>query len=66
LIVHKVFAGRDRDWEDVRGVLARKHGQIDWTIVRHELPPLLEMKDTPEAMQRLDQIAAEVTRRLTS
>jgi Nucleotidyl transferase AbiEii toxin, Type IV TA system len=65
LIVHKVFAGRDRDWDDVRGVLARKHGKLDWTIIRDELPPLLELKEAPEAMQRLDTIAAEVARRLT-
>ncbi len=64
LIVHKVFAGRDRDWDDVRGVLARKHGKLDWTIIRDELPPLLELKEAPEAMQRLDKVAAEVARRL--
>lgn len=64
LIVHKVFAGRDRDWDDVRGVLARKHGKIEWTIVRHELPPLLELKEAPEAMPRLEQMAADVARRL--
>jgi len=65
LIVHKVFAGRDRDWDDVRGVLARKHGKLDWAIIRDELLPLLELKEAPEAMQRLDKIAAEVARRLT-
>lgn len=64
LIVHKVFAGRDRDWDDVRGVLARRHGELDWDVIRQELPPLLELKEAPEAMLRLDQIAAEVTRLL--
>jgi hypothetical protein len=64
LIVHKVFAGRDRDWDDVRGVLARKHGKLDWTIIRQELPPLLELKEAPEAMQHLERMAAEVTQRL--
>ncbi len=64
LIVHKVFAGRDRDWDDVRGVLARRHETLDWTIIRGELPPLLDLKEAPEAMQRLEKIAAEVARRL--
>ena len=64
LIVHKVFAGRDRDWDDVRGVLARRHGKLAWTIIRHELPPLLELKEAPEAMGRLEQLAADVARRL--
>lgn len=65
LIVHKAFAGRDRDWDDVRGVLARRHGKLDWAIIRYELPPLLHLKEAPEAMQHLDQIAADVIRRLT-
>ncbi len=64
LIVHKVFAGRDRDWDDVRGVLARRHETLDWTIIRGELPPLLDLKEALEAMQRLEKIAAEVARRL--
>ena len=59
-----LFAGRDRDWDDVRGVLARKHGKLDWTIIREELPPLLELKEAPEAMQRLEKVAVEVVRRL--
>jgi hypothetical protein len=65
LIVHKVFAGRDRGWDDVRGVLARQHGKLDGAVVRVELPPLLELKEAPEAMPRLDQIAADVTRNLS-
>ena len=64
LIVHKVFAGRDRDWDDVRGVLVRRHGKLDWAVIEAELPPLLELKETPEAMQRLKQIADVVNRQL--
>jgi hypothetical protein len=64
LIVHKVFAGRDRDWDDVRGVLARRYQKLDWNVIRDELGPLLELKETPEAMTRLEQIAAEIARRL--
>ncbi len=65
LIVHKVFAGRDRDWDDVRGVLVRRHGKLDWDVVREELPPLLELNETPQAMQRLLQIADAVSRQLS-
>jgi hypothetical protein len=64
LIVHKVFAGRDRDWDDVRGVLVRQHRKLDWKVIDEELPPLLELKETPEAWQRLQKIADEVRRQL--
>ncbi len=30
LILHKLFAGRPRDIEDVHGVVLRKEAQIDW------------------------------------
>jgi hypothetical protein len=33
LILHKLFAGRPRDLEDVRGVVARKRDAIDWRYV---------------------------------
>jgi hypothetical protein len=64
LIVYKVFAGRDRDWDDVRGVLARSGGGLDWKVIRAELPDLLELKETPEAMERLERLSDEVKRHL--
>jgi hypothetical protein len=64
LIVHKVFAGRDRDWDDVQGVLARRHGKLNLSIIRNELPPLLELKEAPESMTRLEQMIAVTARRL--
>lgn len=33
LILHKLFAGRPRDVEDIRGVVARKHDSLDWTYL---------------------------------
>jgi len=33
LILHKVFAGRGRDLEDVRGVLRRKAHELDWAYI---------------------------------
>ena len=62
LIVHKVFAGRDRDWDDVRGVLTRRHGKLDWSVIERELPPLLELKEEPDSLKRLEKVAAEVER----
>jgi hypothetical protein len=62
LIVHKVFAGRDRDWDDVRGVLTRRYGKLDWQIIEHELPPLLELKEETDSLTRLRKLSAEVER----
>ena len=53
LILHKLFAGRPRDLEDVRGVVRRKGSGLDWSYVerwaaefasipgREELPQLV-------------------------
>ena len=34
LILHKLFAGRPRDLEDVRGVVRRKGPELDWEYMR--------------------------------
>ena len=53
LLVHKTFAGRTRDWADIEGILQRQGPKLDFELVRSELLPLLELKGTPEAMDRL-------------
>lgn len=59
LIVHKVFAGRDRDWLDVEGVAIRQARSLDAELIWFELRPLLELKEDTTAEVRL----AEVLRR---
>lgn len=54
LVVHKVFAGRDRDWLDVEGIVVRQGDGLDRDLVRRELPPLLELKGAQENAVRLD------------
>jgi hypothetical protein len=53
LLVHKTFAGRTRDWTDIEGILQRQCTKLDLDLVCAELKPLLELKGTPEAMDRL-------------
>jgi len=64
LVIHKVFAARDRDWGDVESVLIRQHGSLNLNLVRSELTPLLELKGEPESLAKLDRIIATVERRL--
>jgi hypothetical protein len=53
LVVHKVFAGRDRDWADVRGIVARQASSLDVALVVDELRPLLEAKGDGGALDKL-------------
>lgn len=56
LVVHKVFAGRERDWLDVEGVVARQGEQLDRELIARELRPLLEAVGTSERLARLHEM----------
>jgi hypothetical protein len=53
LIILKAFAGRDGDWRDLDGVVARQSGKLDTDLIFRELAPLLELKEDAETEQRL-------------
>jgi hypothetical protein len=53
LIVLKVFADRPKDWIDVEGVIIRQAGRLDWSYIREQLAPLLELKEQPELWDEL-------------
>ncbi len=56
LLVHKVFAGREKDWIDVEGVASRQGSRLNRRLVEDELRPLLELKDAAHDMDRLREI----------
>ncbi len=56
LIVLKSFAARPRDWTDVEGVIVRQADQLDWSYIRDELVPLLELKEAPELWDELERV----------
>lgn len=60
LIVLKAFADRPKDWVDVDGVIIRQAPRIDWAYVRAQLAPLVELKEAPEILSRLDQRRREL------
>lgn len=51
----KAFADRPKDWVDVEGIIIRQAGQIDWPYVRAQLAPLVELKEAPEILRRLEE-----------
>lgn len=53
LVVHKAFAGRDKDWLDVEGIIERQGAGLDRELIWGELLPLLELRDDPTLEQRL-------------
>jgi hypothetical protein len=59
LIRHKLFAGRPRDLEDVRGVVRRKGHALDWSYVDHwarEFASVPGREQLPELVQELRQL----------
>jgi hypothetical protein len=64
LIVHKTFAGRLQDWADVKGVLERQQGRLNWAQIRADLNPLLDLKGNPEALDTLESIRRSVAETL--
>jgi len=55
LLVHKCFASRDQDWVDVDRILARQKGRLDLDLVRKELKPLVDLKEDPQIIKRLEE-----------
>ena len=58
LIVFKAFAGRDRDWLDIEGIVLRQREALQADIIWRELAPLLELKGDAEAGDRLRRVLA--------
>ena len=52
LIVFKAFADREIDWHDIKGILIRQQGRLDFELVEAELVPLVELKEEPAILDR--------------
>lgn len=60
LVVLKAFAGRAQDWIDLESVLVRRRRTLDWRLIVEELKPLLELRETPENLEKLEQLRRQV------
>jgi len=56
LVVLKTFAGRDKDWIDVEGIVTRQGRRLDTALVLRELEPLLDLRDDTHSLPRLQTI----------
>jgi hypothetical protein len=59
LVVFKAFAGREKDWLDIAGVVARQGQKLDRRLVWREVSPLIELKGAPEHAHRLRALLQE-------
>ncbi len=55
LVVFKAFADRLKDWADIESVL-KVQESLDWTYIEEQLVPLVELKEEPEIISRLNRI----------
>ena len=60
LIVFKAFAGRDKDWLDLEGIILRQGARLDTNLIVEELGPLLDLKGTAEDLARLERLFQEM------
>ena len=56
LVVLKAFAGREKDWLDIEGVVVRQGDRLKTSLVLRELQPLLELKEDARSQSRLQAI----------
>jgi hypothetical protein len=56
----KAFANRAIDWHDVRGIIVRQKGELDWRYINKELTPLSEAKEQPEIVYKLEALRREL------
>jgi hypothetical protein len=64
LVVLKAFADRDKDWLDIRGVIARQRDKLDWELIHRELKVLCDLKDDPSPLEKLGALRRHVEQRL--
>jgi hypothetical protein len=58
LIVSKAFADRGKDWIDIQSILI-KQKRLDWTYIFEQLTPLVELKEEPEILTKLNKLKKE-------
>lgn len=56
LIVFKAFADREIDWHDIKGILIRQKGALDFALIEEELSPLAALKEEPAIMGRWERL----------
>ena len=52
LIIYKAIADRTLDWHDIKGILIRQQGKLDFDQIDRELTPLVALKEEPRILDQ--------------
>jgi predicted nucleotidyltransferase len=54
LIIHKAISEREKDWDDIEGVLVRQGDRLDQEYIVHWLTQFAQALERPELLQRYE------------
>ncbi|MEA3396162.1 MAG: nucleotidyltransferase [Chloroflexota bacterium] len=60
LIIHKAISERERDWDDIAGVLARQGNKLDQVYIVHWLTQFAQALERPELVRRYEDLCEKV------
>lgn len=60
LVIQKVIADRDKDWQDVEGILAEQYGHLDYRYIEDWLEQFAEALERPNLIERYENIRERV------
>jgi hypothetical protein len=62
LLVMKAAAGRPLDWVDVKGIIARQSGKLDWGYVHKQLTHVSQLKEESGILDEVEALRRKLDR----
>jgi len=62
LLVLKAIAGRPLDWADVKGIIARQSGRLDWAYIRKQITYISQLKEETGILDEVEALRAKLER----
>ncbi|MEA3340700.1 MAG: hypothetical protein U9R15_12090, partial [Chloroflexota bacterium] len=60
LIIHKAISEREKDWNDIEGVLARQGDKLDQSYISHWLTQFAQALERPKLMRRYKDLCKNI------
>jgi predicted nucleotidyltransferase len=61
LIIQKAIAGREKDWQDIEGIIIEQSGKLDQTYLEDWLTQFAEVLEQPEILRQYHHIWQRIT-----